>query len=210
MKRFSIAAFVFVAAGTANAATITYTASATPGTVSPSGASFTLPTLSVTQFNLALGTLNSITISADYNFRVTAIAGPLGGNATFAYSGRETVGGFTNGALSVSCNNSTGGSANQDFSFDVNCARTAVTLVPGVSVNPAMGTAVTGTGTVQVGLNNVFQTPFGGPGTTVSTALTSGSVTLTYDYTPSVPEPGTLLLAGLGAGALALRRLRRE
>lgn len=65
----------------------------------------------------------------------------------------------------------------------------------------------------EIDLSQPFPTTlgFGGPSPIVAQYQTSGSLQITYNYTPfaqPVPEPASVLMVSLGLGGLAVRRFR--
>lgn len=151
---------------------------------------------SLDQFNPALGTLNSASVSWNVTGHIRMF-GNLEGQAVLSYNGR-----------SASKNADTDGSPPNDVDFS---------FVDSVSLSSAL---VEGTGTFNGGDSFVGTVAnVGGTFPWGASLHASGRITVTYDYTPvirppggNVPEPGSLALMGLGmiAGLCAVKRSRQS
>lgn len=154
--------------------------------------------VSLPQFNPALGSLTSAVLEWDF-----------GGSSTV--SPPDFAGAWTTGTLSYTFRNST---VAQPYNISTPTAFTF--LGPDGNADLLAGGGVTGTGTFAAG--TFVATIFVGPQTLYPVGVTgdfSGLVKLTYAYTPpnggpSVPEPATLMLVGAGLGGVVLRRRVRR
>jgi hypothetical protein len=158
-------------------------------------------TLNFQQFDPSLGLLDSITVSMDYEYSVAVNTGEGGGGGSFGGGGTLYLGGYPyNG---VGCDNDGGGAPNNIFTFTVSCTDTSQAY-PGA--DPAILGTVEGLGTVQWqwGDASLFTLEMT-DGVSGTATLTSGSATVTYDYSP---EPGAGLLTLTGALGLWAARSR--
>jgi hypothetical protein len=189
--------------------TVTYDASDYSGSVVTNGFSNNainplVVTDDFTPFDPALGTLNSVTLGLSLAFQIDwtdpnpSTSPSIGGGVNIVWNrngpgeaniygtgGGNGTGPSASGSLAMSMN--TVGTTPGNFNFDLSNFSSPYTLsIVGVSMT--------------VGGSN---------GATVDYQLTSGSLSVTYDYTAAVPEPATYAaLAGLSALGLALLRKR--
>jgi hypothetical protein len=179
------------------------------GSTSPT---FTLdnPTLAIAQFDPLLGTLDSVTIGFTLGYSASAYFGTtnamaelrtVGGTLFLGGYGYNGTGG-SNGAYGVAGNTST-------FPFSISHDWTANRN--GGGFNPAIWPALQGSGTVlwKYDGNMKFSLNDYAPEANGTALLTSANLTVTYGYTPQIPEPATYA-AIVGVGVLGLVCWRRR
>jgi hypothetical protein len=165
------------------------------------------PSTEIAQFNPDDGILQSVTLDMDFLYTFHLFTGPTGGNGAsggFSASGSLFVGG--NGYSGASNGGGDGDFANQNISFQVHFTDdTAINIA-----NLPAFDAVIGTGTAEwlwASSPTLTLATDISSGAFDSVSLTSGTLTVTYDFI--APEPATwpMILAGLGGiVTLALRR----
>ncbi len=198
-------------AGTAQASVITTTVTFTntqsasgSGTIIHAGSSGLSGNFS--PFNAALGTLDSYLI--DWEVAITASGTPILLGGSFG----ETLG----GGVYVNSINYNGGGNSTSAGSGNNTPIPAKTLnlsvvqdFPVATANPAISSAVTGGSdfslTYKTGGNTAYSSY-----TNMAdfTSTLTGSASITYNYTPSVPEPSTYLLLTISLGAVGYARKR--
>jgi hypothetical protein len=189
--------------GYARAATITDTESVTPvnlfNNVLNTGSNSGSPNLyaSFAGFNTSLGTFVSVSYAVDYKFSATINFNGGSGAGSFAVAGPYLLVGQSG--------TTAGASAGPNFSSisaSGNYEETQSGLTGGSFTSGLVDSPYT------FGLQSYSNFSGGGQyGAYGTLALTSGTVTATYNYTPTaVPEPASLSLLGLAAPALLGRR----
>ncbi len=219
MKRqvTGILVILLFTAASANAASISYN-DAFSFPLSPGNAAVNLP-----QFDPSLGTLTSVTLAIDATVQadITAendsnIAGNMGVDLTgivTATSGAASASANvlqSAGPVAVAASDGNPGSGPDFFDFGTISGTDSDTdtilspLAPFIGLG-TVAVAISGNGGFAV--NGVTDSTL-----TVSNFGTSGTVTITYNYqTPVIPEPSSVVLAGMAcmAGVLVLRRRNR-
>lgn len=159
-------------------------------------------------FDDSLGTLTSYVIEWNLTNTGTGSFGGSGGSLSVSVVGSLTLNGnnYDNG---VTGGNGTGGGPSQPFSVSASIERTNTFLVSEADTEDELTylTAVTGANTFTLGYTAPVNFSIGF-GSATFDASTSGSVTLTYNYT-AVPEPSTYA-AIIGALALGFVTWRRR
>lgn len=164
------------------------------------GATFSF---NVDQFNPSLGTLDGVSVSYSFVVDTQVTLGSTSGGATFSGGGS-----FVWDANSFYGTGGGAGNGGGPFSTITLSYNISGTVTPGGD-NGLTLDMVKGTGTSVLSFQPGFSVSVP-DGASASGALTSGSLSITYDYTPvAVPEPATLGLATLAAG-LVLLRFRRS
>lgn len=203
--------FSLFSASLLSASTVVYTATATPGTLSTgsgTGSAYVaIPLLQISQFNPAFGTLNGVTLRANYTVELsgTVNSGLADGELDLTLTGELRIGSYDLDYCDDS--NSEGNSAGTVMKMFLRCNKTSVFFPPQLS--DAARTALTGTSTVATGWpgqGSVNYTNMSG----YAVKLTSGTMTVTYDYvaTPT-PEPASIALSTSAFALLALAARRR-
>lgn len=192
-------------------ATVSYTAVA-----SLSGGNGTSSTtVSLQQFDPALGTLTGVTFTlADTT--VITLAYENATNPAGSYGSSETVTtDLDDGAttLATSSTSATWSSSLSTFDGAVDFSGTSGATLSGTFSGTGTGsgslTAYLGTGSSTFTLNRVaIQTGVNMPFVINNAAASSYTATVTYSYTP-IPEPALAGLFGIALGATGLRRRRR-
>jgi len=190
-------------------------------------------TFNFTQFNPALGTLNSVKIDLGTSFSTTITVTNSGGTASTGTARTEVQDGLTDGTFSIGGGNIltvTGDnyqvlddvlSPNQPYSLG---AGQSTTLAPTSGNGTATGTfssgavlaEFTGLGTVGIKYDTLTQTVLANTGgNTTASQVTNAtlSATVTYTYTPGAtgtPEPGSVaMFFGMGVTGMAFIYRRR-
>jgi hypothetical protein len=192
---------------------------------------------SVSKFNTSLGTLNSVTVKLNVSgSAATSVSEKSGTKGTFKVneSSKVTLG-STNSSLNTALN-----SLNETVTYSsaittlwnpadpvspfypasYNFGTVSLTgTAPTETINPTYFSLFEGAGTLILDASSVSGYSFQGGGNNQTATISnddSGSVIVTYDYTPGnppvVPEPGTLTLFGTGllglAGALRYKFMK--
>lgn len=203
-------------ANLASAETIVYseTFDSTDFSVSfPSGGNSYTPTFSlpIDQFDPALGTLDSITFAYTFTFHVEANTGVSGGGLTVSVGGDFYLSDGGGAFYNSGGGNGSGGGPGTNLSFDVVVGPESG--APGnLGASGYVDFYLKGTESRIISWEpTITLSP---SGTTTGTfELTSGTLSLTYNYTPAaIPEPSAFAtLAGLAALACAgAQRSRRR
>jgi hypothetical protein len=166
-------------------------------------------------FNSALGTLNSFSIVWTASVVAEGTTGATSGNISMGFGGAFRVGSASyNGTGDGNSNGAGPGSTIPQITISINNTSVFLPSNAGVTYDPAILALITGSNPVQLSYasksSNTAYTTFNDVAT-VSSVL-SGTVTLTYDYTPAaVPEPTSMLIGGsLFAGVIGMRRMRKR
>ena len=166
-------------------------------------------TSTVNPFNSALGTLDSVTIDWIYGGILNAMTGSSGGSGSVSVSGQLYVNAAAYGGAGSGGSNSAGANAPMTATQADRTASNTFTAAS-TGVNPAIWPSFTGV--------SPYVVKFASSGNSGSySGLVSGTltthrdVTVTYNYTPAVPEPSAcvMALAGLACGGYSLFRRRR-
>ena len=167
----------------------------------------------VNQFNPALGSLNAITIAYSFDFVVEGTTGPTGGGISGGIGGPIDWGGdrYTNNGGG----NGNGAGLDTPVQAPFNAAGSRGFTLG--SSNPAHFTNATGTGTVTWEWRSDIADDQGadlnaeGLGTATGVLrVAADSLTVTYDYEASIPEPSALALLGLALVGLCGHRAPRR
>jgi hypothetical protein len=210
---------LWVCASSAQAATISFMDSYGPTAV-PSGAA---PLATLSQFDPSLGTLTKVTLTLDADASAGSIAwdneAAIPTDVTLGIGAEVTalgLAGLSVIAIPLQIGSALGVAADNDGAADF-VGTDSFTVNGGVGNDlqsnellAGMG-AYIGLGTFDTTLSSVvenFLSTTGGFGPIQQTpGVTSGTVTVTYEYT-LIPEPTTALLLGLGLLGLAARARR--
>lgn len=155
-------------------------------------------------FNPALGELTAATFTFSFIFNVSNVSGEAEGWLTVAGGG-----GFTWGETMLYGTGVSGGESTPvpletiDFNASINGTLTAT--------DPMQLALLMGSGTETFGFNPTLVLNGSSPGLAGDFTLTSGTLTMTFDYTgTAIPEPAAFAtLAGLAGLGLATLRRRR-
>ena len=167
-------------------------------------------TSTVNPFNSALGTLDSVTIDWIYGGILNAMTGSSGGSGSVSVSGQLYVNAAAYRGVGSGGSNSAGANAPMTATQADRTASNTFTAAS-TGVNPAIWTSFTGV--------SPYVVKFASSGNSGSySGLVSGTltthrdVTVTYNYTPAVPEPSTcvMALAGLACGGYSMFRRRKR
>ena len=180
------------------------------GSTSPT---FTLdnPTLSIAQFDPLLGTLDSVTIGFTLGYSASAYFGTTEATAELrTVGGTLFLGGY--GYNGTGGSNGAYGIAGNTSNFPVSISHNWTANRNGGGFNPALWPALQGSGTVlwEYAGNMKYSLNDFAPAANGSAHLTSANLTVTYGYTPQIPEPATYaVILGVGVLGMALWRSRR-
>jgi len=214
MKRFLIPALLLACGvGTAQAGTIiTQTFSSPPTPVAWS------TTYDANQFNPSLGTLTSVEIEVSSNIVASVEVYNLSGSPQSFTNATASIPITLTGPASLSSLSAIGVTAGQAGSADPGLntfpgvpttASTSTTLTSSGALAPYIGTGVStlvfdfnaGDGTYSgAAVSGVF---FGG------SATANATVDVIYTYTAAIPEPSSVILAGIGIVGVAVFGRRR-
>jgi|GEM_PF-5838791 hypothetical protein len=220
MIKYLVAPVALIAAShAASAATITYSQDFDSSDFSsisipnPETTHTSIFSLVIDQFDPALGTLNSVTLAFEFTFRFVGNTGPDGGSFGFGGGGNFYISGLDDSIYGYGGGTGNGGAPDTDLDFGFIIGQEAGSY--GQFSNPGFVDAfLLGTGSRTISFVVPITLSVGELGTTTGVIdMTSGSMSLTYDYTPAeIPESSTFAaLAGLGAlGCASLRRSRHR
>lgn len=216
MRVFAVLCAVLGFGVAASAATLSYTYN------KPLSSANWTQTFAVTQFDPALGTLNSVSITVDADLSQTLMFENFNGPGSITFSaGASTTGcayvvKYTAGATLVSAdivNTPTYAFSAYDgvMDFGGTSGHTDVVVLSGVNsamyVDGATLAAFSGLGTVSIDATATGRSAYsftGGNGAVGVMTSAGADVTVVYDYEP-IPEPATMALL---VGGLALLRRR--
>lgn len=173
-------------------------------------------TATFSPFNASLGELTSFTLVwnllATASMTVSADAGPAGNGLQLTNPGGTgvlSVGGFAYSGLGVG--ESSGGGPGDPVVVVDALLNTRLFPIP-TNYDPNILATVTGPSPYAVLWNEGVRAITDNSNFSDLTSGVTGSVTMTYEYTPAapVPLPGSLLLLLPGLGLLGARRARRQ
>ncbi len=161
-------------------------------------------------FDASLGTLDSFVVSWNLANAVDGTFGGSGGSVLIELDGGLTLNGIS--YTTVRNGNSRGGAPGSAVAYSVPTISETTFLVSaaGETYDPRLLDAVAGA--TSFGLSYASPVTVQVSGSAVFDVITSGAVSLTYNYTASaVPEPasGAMLLGGFAGMGAMMRRRRR-
>lgn len=211
-KRLLAASAALVLANVASAATLTYseTFDSTDFSVSfPAGGNSYTPVFSllINQFDPALGTLDSVTFTYAFTFHGIGNTGAEGGGLSAGAYGSFFLSDVSGSFYSYGNGNGTGGAPNSNINLYVSVGQSGA--IGSLSSSTYVDTYLKGTESRTLSWEpTVSVSP---DGTATGTfELSSGTLSLTYNYTPAaIPEPSAFAaLAGLAVLTCAAARRR--